>query len=171
MVSLRVRDVSKSYGGVQALKPVSFDVNAGEVHALLGENGAGKSTLIRIMSGLTAPDGGVIEIDGQSIIFRSPRDAVRAGVVTVHQELLLFPDLSIAENIGIGGDSGGFGRIDLVGRQFHRQFDHMLGKGRKSFYHHVGHQKHQKHRGDDERTKAIGLETAFGAIAFGDKIG
>jgi ABC-type sugar transport system ATPase subunit len=112
MIPLRVTEVSKSYGGVQALKPTSFEVRAGEIHALLGENGAGKSTLIRIMSGLIAPDGGTIEIDGRPEVFRSPRDATRHGVVTVHQELLLFPDLSIAENICMADEAGAFGRID-----------------------------------------------------------
>lgn len=112
MIPLRVTEVSKTYGGVQALKPVSFDVRAGEVHALLGENGAGKSTLIRVMSGLVAPDTGVIEVDGKSRVFRSPRDAARAGIVTIHQELLLFPDLSIAENICMADDPAPFGWID-----------------------------------------------------------
>ena len=84
MTALKVIDVSKSYGAVRALQPTSFDVRAGEVHALLGENGAGKSTLIRIMSGLAMPDTGKIEVAGREIQFRSPRDAARAGVVTVH---------------------------------------------------------------------------------------
>ena len=84
MTALKVIDVSKSYGAVRALQPTSFDVRAGEVHALLGENGAGKSTLIRIMSGLATPDTGKIEVAGREIQFRSPRDAARAGVVTVH---------------------------------------------------------------------------------------
>jgi len=112
MIPLRVTDVSKSYGGVRALKPVSFDVRAGEVHALLGENGAGKSTLIRIMSGLVAPDTGQIEVDGAARVFRSPRDAARAGIVTIHQELLLFPDLSIAENICMADDPAALGWVD-----------------------------------------------------------
>jgi rhamnose transport system ATP-binding protein len=112
MIPLRVTEVSKSYGGVQALRPVSFDVRAGEVHALLGENGAGKSTLIRIMSGLVAPESGRIEVDGAARVFRSPRDATRAGIVTIHQELLLFPDLSVAENICMADDPGPLGWID-----------------------------------------------------------
>ena len=112
MIPLRVTEVSKSYGGVRALRPVSFDVRAGEVHALLGENGAGKSTLIRIMSGLVAPDTGQIEVDGAARVFRSPRDAARAGIVTIHQELLLFPDLSIAENICMADDPAALGWVD-----------------------------------------------------------
>ncbi len=111
MTALKVIDVSKSYGAVRALQPTSFDVRAGEVHALLGENGAGKSTLIRIMSGLAMPDTGKIEVAGREIQFRSPRDAARAGVVTVHQELLLFPDLSIAENICMADAPGPMGHI------------------------------------------------------------
>ncbi|MCU0907646.1 MAG: sugar ABC transporter ATP-binding protein [Rhodobacteraceae bacterium] len=117
MIPLRVTDVSKSYGGVRALRPVSFDVRAGEVHALLGENGAGKSTLIRILSGLVTPDTGVIDVDGAPRPFRSPRDAQRAGIVTIHQELLLFPDLSIAENICMADAPGALGRIDRAAQR------------------------------------------------------
>ncbi|QDC02518.1 sugar ABC transporter ATP-binding protein [Mesorhizobium sp. 8] len=94
--------VSKAFAGVKVLKDVSFDVRAGEVHALLGENGAGKSTLIKILSGLYMPDGGTITVDGRQIKLTSPRDATAAGIATVYQELLLFPELSVAENIFLG---------------------------------------------------------------------
>ncbi|MGN6535835.1 MAG: sugar ABC transporter ATP-binding protein [Mesorhizobium sp.] len=94
--------VSKAFAGVKVLKDVSFDVRAGEVHALLGENGAGKSTLIKILSGLYTPDGGTITVDGQQMKLTSPRDATAAGIATVYQELLLFPELSVAENIFLG---------------------------------------------------------------------
>jgi len=95
-------DVSKSFGGVPALKNVSFDVRPGEVHALLGENGAGKSTLIRIMSGALSPDHGEVRVASERVRFGSPRDARRHGIATVYQELLLFPDLTVAENIFLG---------------------------------------------------------------------
>ena len=94
--------VSKAFAGVKVLKDVSFDVRAGEVHALLGENGAGKSTLIKILSGLYTPDGGTITVDGRQMKLTSPRDATAAGIATVYQELLLFPELSVAENIFLG---------------------------------------------------------------------
>jgi len=94
--------ISKAFAGVKVLKDVGFDVRAGEVHALLGENGAGKSTLIKILSGLYTPDGGTITVDGRQIKLTSPRDATAAGIATVYQELLLFPELSVAENIFLG---------------------------------------------------------------------
>ena len=94
--------ISKSFVGVKVLKDVSFDVRPGEVHALLGENGAGKSTLIKILSGLYAPDSGTITIDGKQQKFSSTRDATASGIATVYQELLLFPELSVAENVFLG---------------------------------------------------------------------
>jgi rhamnose transport system ATP-binding protein len=110
---LEVRDIEKTFPGVRALSGVSFDVRAGEVHALLGENGAGKSTLIKIVSGVYQPDLGSILIDGTKVRFSTPDDARRAGVATIYQELLLFPELSVAENIFLGhAPLAGAGRID-----------------------------------------------------------
>jgi rhamnose transport system ATP-binding protein len=99
---LELAGISKSFPGVQALKAVRFDMRAGEVHALLGENGAGKSTLIKIVSGVHPPDQGSIRIDGQEVTFASPLEAQRAGIATIYQELLLFPELTVAENIFMG---------------------------------------------------------------------
>ena len=99
---LELTDISKSFPGVQALKAVRFDMRAGEVHALLGENGAGKSTLIKIISGVHRPDQGSIRIDGHEVAFASPLEAQRAGIATIYQELLLFPELTVAENIFMG---------------------------------------------------------------------
>ena len=96
---LEVRDLEKTFPGVRALYDVSFSVAAGEVHALLGENGAGKSTLIKIVSGVFPPNRGRILIDGVERKFNLPEDARRAGVATIYQELLLFPELTVAENI------------------------------------------------------------------------
>ena len=97
-----MRGIEKSFPGVRALSGVSFDVRPGEVHALLGENGAGKSTLIKIVSGVYQPDVGSILVDGKQVDFSTPDDARRAGVATIYQELLLFPELSVAENIFLG---------------------------------------------------------------------
>ena len=97
-----MRGIEKSFPGVRALSGVSFDVRPGEVHALLGENGAGKSTLIKIVSGVYQPDLGSILVNGTQVDFSSPDDARRAGVATIYQELLLFPELSVAENIFLG---------------------------------------------------------------------
>jgi len=99
---VELHGIAKSFAGFPALKGVSFDVRAGEVHALLGENGAGKSTLIRIISGVHAPDRGEVRIGGEVVRLSSPRDALRRGIATVYQELLLFPELSVAENIFLG---------------------------------------------------------------------
>ena len=92
---LEVRDIEKTFPGVRALSGVSFEVRAGEVHALLGENGAGKSTLIKIISGVYEPDGGSILVGGRETRFTSPEDAKRAGVATIYQELLLFPSFFV----------------------------------------------------------------------------
>ncbi len=99
---IALNGIGKSFPGVRALDRVSFDVRAGEVHALLGENGAGKSTLIKIISGVHRPDEGELAVDGRTVWFDNPQEAQRAGIATIYQELLLFPDLSVAENIFLG---------------------------------------------------------------------
>ena len=105
--------IGKSFPGVRALDGVSFDVRAGEVHALLGENGAGKSTLIKVISGVHRPDEGALAVDGRPVLFGNPQEAQRAGIATIYQELLLFPDLSVAENIFLGHPPRGrFKNID-----------------------------------------------------------
>ena len=95
-------NVSKSFAGLRVLSGITFDVRPGEVHALLGENGAGKSTLIKVMAGMHRPDEGQIVLAGAPVSFSSPREAHNAGISTVHQELLLFPELTVAENIFLG---------------------------------------------------------------------
>jgi len=95
-------DISKSFFGVPALRNVSFDLRAGEVHALMGENGAGKSTLMKIFSGVEPNYSGVIRNDGREVRFASVRDAEAAGVAIIHQELNLVPELNVAENIFLG---------------------------------------------------------------------
>ncbi|MDT3376117.1 sugar ABC transporter ATP-binding protein [Labrys neptuniae] len=97
-----LRDISKSFSGVKVLRDVNFDVRPGEVHALLGENGAGKSTLIKVIAGVHQPDTGTLTVGGETVRFTSPRHARRHGIATVYQELLLFPELTVAENIFLG---------------------------------------------------------------------
>ncbi len=99
---LQARGIHKHYGGVHALKGVSFDLRPGEVHALVGENGAGKSTLARILAGSTRADGGTILRDGREARIASPRDAQRLGIGIIYQELDLFPNLTAGENIVAG---------------------------------------------------------------------
>ncbi len=98
---LQLTNVTKSFGAVRALKAVSFDLQAGEVHALLGENGAGKSTLIKIITGAHQPDGGTIEIVGQSVRHLTPAAAHKLGIACIYQQPALFPDLTVAENIAL----------------------------------------------------------------------
>lgn len=110
---LQLGNISKSFPGVRALSDVQFDVRAGEVHALLGENGAGKSTLIKIISGVHSPDSGTMKVNGRTMQFNSPSDAQKAGIATIFQELLLYPELSVAENIFMGhAPRTRFGLID-----------------------------------------------------------
>jgi ABC-type sugar transport system ATPase subunit len=99
---LGLENISKSFPGVQALDGVHFEMLPGEVHALLGENGAGKSTLIKIVSGVYRPDVGAIRIDGELVSFGDPREAQKRGVATIYQELSLYSELTVAENIFIG---------------------------------------------------------------------
>lgn len=105
--------IVKRFPGVLANDHVDFDVNAGEVHALLGENGAGKSTLMRQLYGLYQPDEGQILIDGRLVAFRSPADAIRAGIGMIHQHFMLVPTLTVAENVALGLRSSREPRLDL----------------------------------------------------------
>ncbi|MEG0162110.1 MAG: ATP-binding cassette domain-containing protein, partial [Aurantimicrobium sp.] len=94
--------VSKAFPGVKALDNVSFGLNAGEVHALVGENGAGKSTLMKLLSGVYIPDSGSFFLNGKQIEISGPRDAQELGISIIHQELNLMPDLTVAQNIFMG---------------------------------------------------------------------
>ncbi|MEN6572617.1 MAG: ABC transporter ATP-binding protein [Anaerolineaceae bacterium] len=95
-------DITKTFPGVLANDCVCFDINQGEVHALLGENGAGKSTLMRQLYGLYKPDGGEIKINGRVVSFNSPADAIAAGIGMIHQHFMLVPTLTVAENVALG---------------------------------------------------------------------
>src|SRR5512142_2182123 len=110
---LELVDIVKRFPGVLANDHVRFDVKAGEVHALLGENGAGKSTLMRQLYGLYRPDEGEIRIDGQAVSFRSPDDAIKAGIGMIHQHFMLVPSLTVAENVALGLKSSRGPRLDL----------------------------------------------------------
>ncbi|PLP60301.1 ABC transporter ATP-binding protein [Mesorhizobium loti] len=99
---LKVAGLSKSFGPVQVLKGIDLTVEAGQVHAIIGENGAGKSTLMKILSGHLQPTDGTTRIDGQPVVFSGPVDAEHRGIVLVHQEILLAPDLTVAQNVYLG---------------------------------------------------------------------
>ena len=98
---LRARNIVKNYGGVRALRGVDIEVRAGEVHAILGENGAGKSTFGKILAGAVPATSGAVEVDGRAAVIRNPLDAQRLGIAIIFQELDLFPNLTVAENIVI----------------------------------------------------------------------
>ncbi|MGY6706063.1 sugar ABC transporter ATP-binding protein [Roseinatronobacter sp.] len=111
--ALRLQGIVKTFPGVRALDGVDFEVMPGEVHALLGENGAGKSTLMKVLAGMYQPDEGQILIAGQSVQMTTPIEAKAQGVVLIHQELSLVPEMSAAENIYLGElPLKSFGRVN-----------------------------------------------------------
>ncbi|VBB06594.1 abc transporter [Lucifera butyrica] len=103
---VNLRHISKTFGGIKALDDVSLDVKRGEVHALVGENGAGKSTLIKVLAGVHYPDDGAeIIINGERTVVKNPLDAIRKGISVIYQDISLFPNLTVAENICIGNEA------------------------------------------------------------------
>src|SRR5258705_12406640 len=104
---LRLSKITKSFGAVRALKGVSFELEAGEGHALVGENGAGKSTLIKIVTGAHAPDEGTAEAQGQPVEDNDPVRARELGIAAIYQQPALCPDLTVAENIARGLEPAG----------------------------------------------------------------
>ena len=111
--SLEMRGITKRFPGVLANDRVDFDVNAGEVHALLGENGAGKSTLMKILYGLYQPDEGEVYLNGQPIKIHSPTDSITHGIGMIHQHFMLVDNLTVAENVALGLRSSREPRLDL----------------------------------------------------------
>src|SRR5258706_14014194 len=96
---LSLRDIAKSFGGTRALKGVSLDLHAGSITALIGENGAGKSTLVKILTGVYQPDGGAITLDGKTTRIRSALEALTLGISVIHQEAVVFDQLTVAESM------------------------------------------------------------------------
>jgi ribose transport system ATP-binding protein len=127
VADLEARGISKSFGGVRALDAVDFDGEAGQVHALLGENGAGKSTFIKILTGAVVPDNGSLTLFGKPLPHGSPRDAARAGVAAVFQELSLVPDLTVAQNIWFRRESLTALRT-VRGRVLVRETERLFGR-------------------------------------------
>jgi rhamnose transport system ATP-binding protein len=107
---LQAAGISKSFAGVHALQGVSFDLRAGEIHALIGENGAGKSTLIKIITGAEQSDAGTLHVGGRVVAHNSPAVARSLGIAAIYQQPALFPDLTVAENIALSLESGGLWR-------------------------------------------------------------
>jgi ABC-type sugar transport system ATPase subunit len=105
---LELRDVTKSFGSVQALTEVDFEVRAGEVMALVGDNGAGKSTLVKCIAGTHTPDSGEVVFDGQRVTIGGPRDAGRLGIEVVYQDLALCDNLDVVQNVYLGREVNRF---------------------------------------------------------------
>ncbi len=124
---LELHQITKAFGGVEALRGVDFALSAGEIHGLVGENGAGKSTLMKIIAGVHAEFSGRFLLDGRETRFRSVRDARAAGVAMVHQELSVAPDLSVAENVFLGAQpTNRFGLVQW--RRMAREAGEQLAK-------------------------------------------
>ena len=112
---LTLTGLSKSFPGVKALDSVSLELYPGQVTALIGENGAGKSTLVKSMTGIYQPDEGVIKIRGKPVSLPSPHAAFGLGITAIHQETVLFDELTVGENIFLGhAPKTGFGTIDWL---------------------------------------------------------
>jgi rhamnose transport system ATP-binding protein len=111
---LTLAHIDKRFGGVRALTDMRLQAWAGEVVALIGENGAGKSTMVKILTGIHQPDAGEIRLDGKVLSFDSPLAAMHAGITAVHQETVMFDELTVAENIYMGHHpkTAGLPRID-----------------------------------------------------------
>jgi rhamnose transport system ATP-binding protein len=117
---LSLEHATKTFGAIHALEDVSIDLRAGEVHGLVGENGAGKSTLVKILAGVHAPDRGAVVVEGREVVLSGPADARDAGIAIIYQEPILFPDLTVEENIFVGRQPLGAGhRIDRRAMRAH----------------------------------------------------
>ena len=127
-VLIQARRLDKSFPGVRALQDVSFELRAGEVHALMGENGAGKSTLMKILSGVYTKDGGEILLDGQAIDIKGPAQANALGICIIHQELHLMPHLTAAQNVYIGREPRKFGGTWLDEEQLNRNAAELFAR-------------------------------------------
>jgi len=115
---LKAENITKSYAGVHALRDASFELEPGEVHALVGENGAGKSTFIKVVTGAVTPDSGELTVNGDLVSENSPAISKSRGIAAIYQQPALFPELTVAENIAIGLERKSFfGRVDWKGRR------------------------------------------------------
>jgi len=141
MAYIELRDITKSFGTVKANSGVCLDVERGEILALLGENGSGKSTLVNMLSGIYAPDSGLIRIDGVPRSFASPKDAIRAGIGMVHQHFKLVSVMTARENISVGERSGLFVNRKAIAEkiyQVEKRFGLVINPDKKIYNMSVG---------------------------------
>lgn len=124
-IVLRMNEITKKYPGVLALDRVSFDLREGEVHALIGENGAGKSTLIKCLCGAITPEGGTIELDGQTFTGMTPKLSREHGIEVVYQELNLIDGLTVAENVCFGSKYGKLVNFKVLNQKTKEVFDRL----------------------------------------------
>ena len=124
---IEMTGISKAFNGNAVLKNVQFNLKDGEIHALMGENGAGKSTLMKILGGIHSNDAGEIKVDGQPVHFKSPKDAEKHGIVIIHQELNILPDLTVAENLFLGKEKT-FGFGILKNKEMDQEAQELLTK-------------------------------------------
>ena len=124
-LAAEMTSISKSFYGTKAIDDVDFDLRWGEVHALLGENGAGKTSLCSVLAGLYRPDDGEITVDGETVSFGSPRDALAAGVGMVYQEFRLVDSFTVAENVALGDPTAA---VRLRRRRLERKVADLRGE-------------------------------------------
>lgn len=123
---LELKAITKQFPGVKALDNVQFQLQPGEIHALMGENGAGKSTFIKVITGVHAPDEGEMFIDGQRVEFRNPNDAKNHGIAAIYQHVTCYPDLSVTENIFMGHEKVRKGSKRILWQQMHEEAGRLL---------------------------------------------
>jgi D-xylose transport system ATP-binding protein len=123
---LALKGVSKSFGPVQALSDVDFEVQPAEVVALVGDNGAGKSTLVKTIAGIHSPDAGTITFEGKEVTISGPSDAVHLGIATVYQDLALCDNLDVVENLFLGREEKAEGPAGFVGQLDEKQTGELL---------------------------------------------
>lgn len=125
---IEMTGISKSFNGNVVLKDVQFNLREGEIHALMGENGAGKSTLMKILSGIYSKDTGEIKVNGEPVQFKSTKDAEKYGIVVIHQELNILPDLTVAENLFLGKEKT-YGKFGILkNREMDKEAAELLAK-------------------------------------------
>ena len=143
--AVELRDMDKSFYGVFANADVNFSLARGEVHALLGENGAGKSTLCSVIAGLYRPDSGEMLMDGQPIAFKSPKDALAAGVGMVYQHFRLVSNLTVAENLALGNPEVGLrlsqSELEAEARELGERYDFPVDPSARIWQLSVGQQQ------------------------------